>query len=196
MRLIVGLGNPGPDYEWTPHNAGFLAVDAIAERAGIRVSRPESKSYVGLGTFAKQDVVLAKPQTMMNLSGVAVKSLLERYECGPEDLIVIVDEVDLPWGMIRIRENGSPGTHNGMKSVVKSLGTEEFIRIRLGVGPEKVWGDLAAYVLCPMGRAEREIALQMAADAASATETILKEGAGLAMTRFNRRVPGKQDEPQ
>jgi PTH1 family peptidyl-tRNA hydrolase len=195
MRLIVGLGNPGPDYEWTPHNLGFLAVDAIAERAGIRVTRPDSKSYVGLGTFAKHEVVLAKPQTMMNLSGAAVRMLLEKYKCGPEDLIVIVDEVDLPWGMLRIRENGSAGTHNGMKSVVKSLGTEEFVRIRLGVGPEKVWGDLAAYVLCPMRPAERELALQMAQDAASATETILKEGAGMAMTRFNRRVPGKQEEP-
>jgi PTH1 family peptidyl-tRNA hydrolase len=196
MRLIVGLGNPGPDYEWTPHNVGFLAVDAIAERAGIRVARPESKSYVGVGTFAKHEVVLAKPQTMMNLSGAAVRMLLEKYKCGPEDLIVIVDEVDLPWGMIRIRENGSAGTHNGMKSVVKSLGTEEFVRIRMGVGPEKVWGDLAAYVLCPMRPAERELALQMAQDAASATETILKEGTGMAMTRFNRRVPGKQEEPQ
>jgi len=196
MKLIVGLGNPGPEYERTPHNMGFLAVDAIAERAGIRVTRPEAKSYVGRGELTGHEVALAKPQTMMNLSGVAVKMLLERYECGTEDLIVLVDEVDLPWGMIRIRENGSAGTHNGMKSVVRSLGTNDFARIRMGVGPEKVWGDLADYVLCTMGRAEREIAAQMAQDAATAVETILNEGIGKAMTRFNRRAPGNQEEPQ
>jgi peptidyl-tRNA hydrolase, PTH1 family len=196
MRLIVGLGNPGSEYEWTPHNLGFLAVDAVAERAGIRITRPESKSYAGRGEFAGHEVVLAKPQTMMNLSGVAVRMLLERYECDPATMIVLVDDVDLPWGMLRIRERGRPGTHNGMKSVVRSLGAEEFIRIRLGVGPEKVWGDLADYVLCPMGRAEREIAEQMADDAADAVETILTEGVGKAMTRFNRRVPGSQEDLQ
>jgi peptidyl-tRNA hydrolase, PTH1 family len=196
MRLIVGLGNPGPEYEWTPHNVGFLAVDAIAERAGIRITRPESKSYAGRGELAGQEVVLAKPQTMMNLSGVAVRMLLERYECDPAGMIVLVDDVDLPWGMLRVRERGRPGTHNGMKSVVRAIGTEEFIRIRLGVGPEKVWGDLAEYVLCPMGRAEREIAEQMAADATDAVETILKEGVGKAMTRFNRRVPGTPEDLQ
>ena len=107
MRLIVGLGNPGPEYEWTPHNLGFLAVDALAGRAGIRVTRPEAKSLVGLGKIGGQEVVLAKPQTMMNLSGVAVRMLLERYECEPADLIVLIDEADLPWGMLRIRERGS-----------------------------------------------------------------------------------------
>src|SRR5579863_6076991 len=121
MKLIVGLGNPGAEYERTPHNMGFLAVDAIAERAGIRVTRPEAKSYVGRGELAGLEVALAKPQTMMNLSGVAVKMLVERYELSPADLVVLVDEVDLPWGMIRIRPNGRAGTHNGMKSVVRSL---------------------------------------------------------------------------
>jgi peptidyl-tRNA hydrolase, PTH1 family len=194
MRLIVGLGNPGPEYEWTPHNMGFLALDRVAEQAGIRVTRPEAKSYVGRGELAGHPVVLAKPQTMMNLSGVAVRMLVERYECGPADLVVLVDEVDLPWGTLRIRENGSAGTHNGMKSVVRSLGTQEFMRIRMGVGPERVWGDLADYVLCKMGRAEREIAAQMAADAAAAVETILTEGTGKAMSRFNRRAPGEKEE--
>ncbi|HKS79927.1 MAG TPA: aminoacyl-tRNA hydrolase [Candidatus Acidoferrales bacterium] len=196
MKLIVGLGNPGAEYERTPHNMGFLAIDAIAERTGIRVTRPESKSYVGRGELAGQEVALAKPQTMMNLSGVAVGLLLERYELQPADLILLVDEVDLPWGMIRIRPNGSAGTHNGMKSVVRSLATQEFARVRMGVGPEKVWGDLADYVLCPMGRAERTIASEMAQEAAEAVETILKEGVEKAMTRFNRRAPGKQEGPQ
>jgi len=192
MRLIVGLGNPGPEYEWTPHNMGFLAVDALAGRAGIRVTRPEGKSYAGHGELAGHDVVLAKPQTMMNLSGVAVRMLLERYECTPADLIVLVDEVQLPWGMIRVNENGSAGTHNGMKSVVRAIGMD-FIRVRMGVGPEKVWGDLADYVLCSMGRAERESAAQVAEECAAAVETILTEGVGKAMSRFNRRVPPAEE---
>ena len=192
MRLIVGLGNPGPEYEWTPHNVGFLAVDQLAERAGIRVTRPEAKSHVGLGKLAGEEIVLAKPQTMMNLSGVAVKMLLERYELEPSQLLVLVDEVDLPWGSLRIRERGSAGTHNGMKSVVRSIGTDEFIRVRLGIGPEKVWGELSDYVLTPMGRAEREIAGQMVADAADAVESILREGVSKGMSRFNRReLPGE-----
>jgi PTH1 family peptidyl-tRNA hydrolase len=194
MRVIVGLGNPGSQYDWTPHNVGFLAVDAIAERAGIRVTRPESKSKVGLGKLAGNDVVLAKPQTFMNLSGAAVRMLLERYECGPEDLIVLSDEAMLPWGMLRIRERGSGGGHNGLNSIIGSLGTNEFIRIRLGVQPEHPMADMADYVLGVMRKPEREIAMQMAGDAAEAVEMILSEGAGKAMTQFNKRVgPADQD---
>jgi PTH1 family peptidyl-tRNA hydrolase len=196
MRLIVGLGNPGPEYEWTPHNVGFLAVDRVAERAGVRVTRPEAKARVGRGKVAGHDVVLAKPQTMMNSSGVSVRMLLERYEPDPAEMIVLVDEVDLPWGALRIRERGSAGTHNGMKSVIRSLGTDEFIRIRMGVGPEKVWGDLKDYILCPMGRTEREIATQMAAEAAEAVEVILTEGVSKAMSRFNRRLPPAEESSQ
>src|SRR3984957_9053552 len=188
MRLIVGLGNPGPEYEFTPHNLGFLAVDRLGGRAGIRVTRPEAKSYVGLGTIAGNEVVLAKPQTSMNLSGPAVRMLLERYDCKAAEMIVLSDEAALPWGMLRIRERGTAGTHNGLKSVILSIGTEEFIRIRLGVGPEKIWGELKDYVLSPMGRAEREIARQMATDATEAVELALSEGVNKAMSRFNRRV--------
>src|SRR4029077_2246852 len=114
------------------------------------------------------------PQTMMNLSGMAVRMLLDRYECNASQLVVISDEVALPWGMLRISERGSAGGHNGLKSVIDAIGTNEFIRVRLGVGPEKVWGDLADYVLCPMGRAEREIAAQLVDDADNAVEMILK----------------------
>jgi PTH1 family peptidyl-tRNA hydrolase len=188
-RLIVGLGNPGPDYEWTRHNLGFLAVDALAERAGIRVTRPEAKSRVGRGEIAGQAVVLAKPQTAMNLSGVAVRMLLERYECDAARMVVLFDEADLPWGMLRIRPRGSGGTHNGMKSVIGAIGTDEFIRIRLGIGPEKIWGDLKDYVLGKMDRVEREAASQMTAEAAEAVELILAEGVEKAMQRFNRRKP-------
>lgn len=193
MRLIVGLGNPGAEYAETPHNVGFLAIDALAARAGIRVTRPEAKSQVGRGELAGHPVLLAKPQTMMNLSGVAVRMLVEKYGCDPAKMIVLVDEVDLPWGMLRIRERGSAGTHNGMKSVVQAAGTE-FIRIRMGVGPEKVWGELRDYVLRPMGRAERETAKHMAVEAADAVELVLTEGVGAAMAKYNRRKPSAEKE--
>ena len=194
MRLIVGLGNPGPEYEWTPHNMGFLAVDVLARRAGIRVTRPEATSYIGRGELAGQEVILAKPQTMMNLSGVAVRMLLERYECDPAQMIVISDEVALPWGMLRIRERGSAGGHNGLKSVIGAIGTDEFIRVRLGVRPQKVWGDLADYVLCTMDCTERETAGALVMDAGAAVEMILTEGVGRAMSQFNRRVSPEEED--
>jgi peptidyl-tRNA hydrolase, PTH1 family len=194
MRLIVGLGNPGPEYEWTPHNMGFLAIDGIAARAGIRITRPEAKSYVGRGKFAGEEVILAKPQTMMNLSGVAVRMLLEKHECDPAEMIVLTDEVDLPWGMLRIRERGSAGTHNGLKSIVSALGSGEFIRVRLGIKPEKIWGELRDYVLSKLSRADREIAGQMVTDATDAVELIITEGVGKAMSKFNRRVPPLEED--
>ena len=194
MRLIVGLGNPGREYEWTPHNMGFLAIDGIAERAGIRLTRPEAKSYVGRGKFAGEEVILAKPQTMMNLSGVAVRMLLEKYECDPAEMIVLTDEVDLPWGMLRIRERGSAGTHNGLKSIVSALGSGEFIRVRLGIKPEKIWGELRDYVLSRLSRADREIAGQMVAETAEAVELIITEGISKAMSKFNRRVPPVEED--
>ncbi len=193
MRLIVGLGNPGPEYEFTPHNLGFLAVDVLAGRAGIRVTRPEAKSYVGLGKLGGNEVVLAKPQTMMNLSGAAVRMLLERYECKAAEMIVLSDEAMLPWGMLRIRERGSAGGHNGLKSIISSIGTNEFIRVRMGVKPEYPLEDMADYVLGAMRKPEREIAAQMTADAADAVELILSEGVGKAMSRFNRRVESEED---
>jgi len=192
MWLIVGLGNPGMEYAWTPHNMGFLAVDRLAEAGHIRVERPEAKSYIGRGMLAGQEVVLAKPQTMMNLSGMAARELLERLELTAANLIVLCDEVMLPWGMIRVGQHGSAGTHNGMKSVVRAVGTE-FIRVRLGVGPEKVWGELRDYVLQPMRAAEREVAAQMVSEASEAVEAILVEGVSKAMSRFNRRVPPAEE---
>ena len=187
MKLIVGLGNPCPDYEATPHNLGFIAADTLAGRAGIRITRPEAKSFVGRGKIAGHEVVIAKPQTMMNLSGIAVRDMLQRFDCAPADLILLSDEVALPWGMIRINERGSAGGHNGLKSVVQAAGMD-FIRVRMGVKPEHPIGDLADYVLCPMNREHREIAQQMATDAAEAVEIILGDGAAKAMAKFNRRV--------
>ncbi|MGH9702223.1 MAG: aminoacyl-tRNA hydrolase [Candidatus Acidiferrales bacterium] len=193
MRLIVGLGNPGPEYIWTPHNLGFGVIDVLAGRTGIRVTRPESQSYVGLGAIAGHEVALAKPQTYMNASGRAVRDLMERYSCDPEELIVAYDEVDLPWGMILIKERGSAGTHNGMKSVVGALASDEFLRVRLGIKPEHPVPNLAAYVLAPMGRDIRESAAGIVGEAADAIEMILSEGASRAMTRYNRRAASAEE---
>jgi PTH1 family peptidyl-tRNA hydrolase len=191
MRLIVGLGNPGIEYAWTPHNLGFLVVDKLAEQAGIRVTRPESKSHVGLGKIAGHDVVLAKPQTIMNLSGLAVRELLERAECEPADVIVVCDDFALPWGMIRVRERGSAGGHNGLKSVIGALGTMEFPRVRLGVRPEpdSFKGDLKEYVLRQIRRDEEDLVGEEVEQGAEAVKMIVAEGTARAMNHFNRRVP-------
>ena len=194
MRLIVGLGNPGPEYAWTPHNLGFLVVDELANRGGIRVERPEGKALVGRGKLAGEDVALAKPQTMMNLSGLCVRDLLAKYELTPAELIVVYDDVALPWGMIRIRERGSAGSHNGLKSVIGAAGTDEFIRVRLGVEPDHPVGDLAAYVLHPMKKSDLEVAAEMVEEAAGAVEMILEKGAAMAMNRYNKRVPAAGED--
>ena len=188
MRLIVGLGNPGPEYQWTPHNLGFLAVDELANRNGIRVERPEAQSLVGLGKVAGEEIILAKPQTYMNLSGNAVGRLMDKYEVEPAELLVMFDERDLPWGMIRVGERGSPGTHNGAKSVTDAVGTQEFARLRLGCGPDRPVGDLAAYVLRPMKKAELEVASEMVVSAGDAVELLLTQGIAVAMNKFNRKA--------
>ncbi len=197
MRLIVGLGNPGIEYAWTPHNLGFLVVDALAEDAGIRVTRPEAKSLVGLGRIAGQEVVLAKPQTMMNLSGFAVRELVNRAECELSNLVVVCDDVALPWGMLRVRERGTAGGHNGLKSVIGALGTTEFTRVRLGVKPEEPRGDLKEYVLRQIRRDEEEVVAEEIEQGAEAVKMILAEGTSSAMNRFNRRVsPSEEDESE
>ena len=188
MWLIVGLGNPGYEYAWTPHNLGFLALDLVAERAGIRVERPEAKSYIGRGRIGEHEIVLAKPQTYMNLSGLAVRQLAERYEVAPANVLVVLDEVALPWGNVRIRERGSAGGHNGLKSVIGALGTDEFVRVRLGIQPQHPVGDLSAYVLHPMRKAELEAAAELVERAADAVECVVKDGVRRAMNQFNRRV--------
>jgi peptidyl-tRNA hydrolase, PTH1 family len=189
MRLIVGLGNPDPEYQWTPHNLGFMAVDELANRGNIRVERPEAKALVGHGKLAGEEVVLAKPQTYMNLSGISVRELLEKYELDSDALLVMWDEAQLPLGTFRIHPDGSAGSHNGAKSVIGALGTQQFARLRLGCGPEHPVRSRRDHVLRPMRKAELEIAAEMIDDAGNAVETILKEGIDAAMTRFNRRKP-------
>jgi peptidyl-tRNA hydrolase, PTH1 family len=193
-RLIVGLGNPGAQYDWTPHNFGFMVIDALAGRAGIRVTRPESKALVGLGSIAGHEVVLVKPQTFMNLSGGSVPPLLEKYQAQAPETIVISDDVALPFTRLRIRERGSAGGHNGLKSLISSLGSNEFIRVRMGCQPEHPLGDMADFVLAPIRKPDREAAGQMVSDAADAVELILAEGVQKAMGQFNRRADSDSEE--
>jgi PTH1 family peptidyl-tRNA hydrolase len=195
MRLIVGLGNPDPEYQWTPHNLGFMAVDELANRGSIRVERPEGKALVGKGKIAGEHVVLAKPQTYMNLSGISVRELLEKYELDPADLLVMWDEVQLPFGTIRIDRKGSGGSHNGANSVISGVGTQEFSRIRLGCGPDHPLSSRKEFVLRPMKKAELEEAAEMIGKAGDAVEMILAKGIEPAMNIFNRRKP-EAEEPE
>ena len=187
MRLIVGLGNPDPEYQWTPHNLGFMAVDELANRGSIRVERPEGKALVGRGKLAGEEVLLAKPQTYMNLSGISVRELLSKYELEPDDLLVMWDEVQLPLGTIKINSDGSAGSHNGAKSVIGSIGTQQFARLRLGAGSGPQLGSRREYVLRPMKKAELEVAAEMLGEAGDAVELILTQGLDAAMTKYNRR---------
>jgi PTH1 family peptidyl-tRNA hydrolase len=194
MRLIVGLGNPGPEYQWTPHNLGFLAVDELANRGGIRVERPEAKALVGLGKLAGEEIILAKPQTFMNLSGISLRELLEEYELGPQDVLAMWDEVQLPWGAIRIHAEGSAGSHNGAGSLISSLGTSAIARLRLGCGPDHPLSSRKEYVLRPMKKSELEVAAEMIADAGDAVELMLSKGIEAAMAKYNRRERQQDDE--
>ena len=194
MRLIVGLGNPDPEHQWTPHNLGFLVVDELANRNGIRVERPEGKALVGRGKVAEEEALLAKPQTYMNLSGISVRELLAKYELDADALLVMWDEVQLPLGTIRIHPDGSAGSHNGAKSVISALGTQKFARLRLGCGPEHPLSSRKEHVLRPMKRAELEAASEMIAEAGDAVEMILTQGLDAAMTKYNRRKPAEPEE--
>ena len=192
--LIAGLGNPGPEYEQTYHNLGFLAVDRLGERANIRLTRPECKALVGAGVVAGQSVLLAKPQTFMNLSGGSIQPLLEKYTLPPERLILIYDELALDWGSLRIRPKGSAGGHNGVTSVIRSVGNENFIRVRLGVRPEHPLKGMKDYVLSRVRKAQMETLESILERTQQAVETIITEGVEKAMTIHNRRAQGANEE--
>jgi PTH1 family peptidyl-tRNA hydrolase len=194
MFLVVGLGNPGEEYAATPHNAGFLVVDRLAEAHGIRVSRKDSKALVGVGEIGGKPAMLAKPQTFMNLSGVSVAPLMLKHEVVPADLIVVWDELNLPWGGLKILKKGSAGGHNGAISVIGSLGTQEFTRVRLGVHPGHPLSSGVDYLLAPVKRSQRKEWEELIGRGADAVSTIIAEGAEMAMTKFNRRAPGLNEE--
>lgn len=189
MKLIVGLGNPGYEYHLTPHNLGFMAVDRLAEISNTEFSRREARASVASARLFGEPVVLAKPQTFMNLSGVSVTGLMRNLELNAEDLIVLVDDINLPLGTLRIRRKGSAGGHNGLKSVIGSLGTDCFTRVRMGAGPDNPVGeDLVSYVLSPFAEKDRETVAEMIEQAVQAVRVILKEGVEKAMNHFNRKV--------
>jgi peptidyl-tRNA hydrolase, PTH1 family len=189
MQLIIGLGNPGERYEMTPHNLGFLVIDELARLLGISVRRNEADSLMGVGRSGEKELVLVKPQTYMNLSGRAVRRLLERWEATPRDLIVVVDDLDLPWGQIRIRERGSAGTHNGMRSIVEMIESTDFSRVRLGIQPDYAVEDAARFVLTPFGKQQRAAVDGFVARGAEAVLTLVNQGTPAAMNQFNAVTP-------
>ena len=181
MKLIVGLGNPGIEYQFTPHNLGFLTVDRLADELKGKVKNRQCRALTAKAVIGKEEVVLAKPETFMNLSGMAVRDLVEKLEISPEaDLIVMYDELDLPMGSIRIRERGSSAGHNGMKSIIGALGTQEFLRVRIGIAPEK-------NILKPFRKSQLKAVDEMLDTAAEAVRVILTDGRATAMNRFNRK---------
>jgi PTH1 family peptidyl-tRNA hydrolase len=190
VKLIVGLGNPGIEYQFTPHNMGFLAIDRIAGQCGVKVANRHCKAVTARAIVEGQPVLLAKPETYMNLSGESVRELLERYEADPaKDLIVLYDELALPFGSIRVRERGSAGGHNGMKSIIAALGgLQEFLRIRLGVAPEHKVTNGRDYLLSPMRKAQLPLADEALDASSEAVRMILTLGASAAMNRFNQKV--------
>jgi PTH1 family peptidyl-tRNA hydrolase len=188
VKLIVGLGNPGIEYQFTPHNLGFLVVDRIAGERGIEIRNRQCRALTARIQFGDEPVLLAKPETYMNLSGVSVRELVAEYEVKPEsDLIVIQDELDFPLGTLRIHTRRSSAGHNGIESIIAALGTQDFLRIRIGVAPECKVEDGERYLLSPFRKAGLALVDGMLDTAAEAVKAILTEGAAAAMNRFNRK---------
>lgn len=198
MKLIVGLGNPGAEYEGTRHNVGFRAVEAFAERYRLRFDTHEKNALTGRGRVAGNAVMVAKPLTYMNVSGAAVSLLVRAYLESPSDLLVIYDEVDLPLAKIRIREGGSAGTHNGMKSIIASLGTDRFPRLRFGIRGEDFDSrrDLADFVLDRFEPDEQELVNAGIGRAVEAAFLFARDDLRRAMNQFNRDpVPAETETP-
>ena len=194
MFLVAGLGNPGEEYALTPHNLGFLTVDRLAERHGIRLTRKDSKALVGVGEVGGHEAMLAKPQTFMNLSGAALAPLMEKHSIEPGRLIVVYDELDLPWQSLRIRPRGSAGGHHGVDSVIRSIGSTDFPRVRLGIHGGSRERDGAKIVLSGFKRGQKEELDEMLDYAAQAVESIIAEGVEMSMAKFNRRAQGPEEE--
>jgi len=191
VKLIVGLGNPGYEYHLTPHNLGFMAVDRLGEDCGVELTRREAQALTASTELEGVDVLLAKPQTYMNLSGVAVARLIEKHGLSVRDLIVLVDDADLPLGSLRVRARGTAGRHNGLKSIIGALEAGEFVRVRMGVRPERPVEDMVSYVLGRFREVDLETVAEMLDQTSEAVRLILREGTQKAMNRFNRRVPSQ-----
>ena len=197
--LVVGLGNPGIEYQFTPHNAGFLAVDRIADDHRVAVANRRCRAMTARVEIAGREVILAKPETFMNLSGLSVAALVEEFDIDPRrDLLVLYDELDLPLGSMRVRERGSPAGHNGARSITGSLRSEDWARIRIGVGSD---GDAASafrrgrdYLLTPLRKADLATLDEVLDRVAKAVEVVAAKGIGVAMNEFNRRDNGPAEQ--
>ena len=199
MRLIVGLGNPGIEYQFTPHNAGFLAVDRIAEDCGVMLTNRRGRALTARAKLAGKDVLLAKPETFMNLSGLSIAALIQELEISVEEILVLYDELALPLGTIRIRQDGRPNGHNGVKSICGVLGTEDWLRIRIGVGKpalddgREIKAGGRDYLLSPFRKQELAVLDEVLDRVKGAVEMLLTEGVSAAMNKFNRRPDGPED---
>jgi peptidyl-tRNA hydrolase, PTH1 family len=188
VKLIVGLGNPGIEYQFTPHNIGFLAVDRIAAERGVEIRNRQCRALTARVQVADELVLLAKPETYMNLSGMSVRELVAEHDVKPEsDLIVIQDEMDFPLGTLRIHTRRSSAGHNGIESIIGALGTQDFLRIRMGVAPDHKIENGKDYLLSPFRKTQMPVVDEMLDTAAEAVKVILTEGAAAAMNRFNRK---------
>jgi PTH1 family peptidyl-tRNA hydrolase len=194
MLCVVGLGNPGARYANTPHNVGFAVIDELSRRHYVTLVKDQGNTLAGTGSIGEHRVLLVQPQTFMNLSGGGVSTLLKYRNLTHRDLIVVYDELDLSWTALRIKKNGSAAGHNGVKSVIAALGTDEFTRVRVGIRPEKGYRDAAEYVLAPVRGDMKDDMDEMVSYTADAIESIVAEGAEKAMAKYNRRARGLQEE--
>lgn len=190
MYIIAGLGNPGEKYDNTRHNAGFLTIDALASKYNIDVREKAHKALIGKGVIEGQKVILAKPQTYMNVSGESIRALVDYYKIAQEELIIIFDDISLEPGQLRIRKKGSAGGHNGIKNIIAQTGTQNFMRVKVGVGEKPKGWDLADHVLGRFDAADRERVEAAIGDAVAATELVLSGEIDAAMNEFN----GKKQE--
>jgi PTH1 family peptidyl-tRNA hydrolase len=191
VKLILGLGNPGRGYHWTRHNVGFLLLDGLANKHRIEVTRRGMKSYYGRGRIGSEEVILAKPQTFMNLSGEAARRLLQFFKIPTENLVVLHDDLDLPWGRLRIRVRGSHGGHKGIESIIETLADDGFIRFKIGIGrPGRPGQDPADFVLEPLVGGEREEFKKMVEGCVEALEVLILEGPQKAMSRYHKDREG------
>lgn len=185
MKLIAGLGNPGAQYAGTRHNSGFSVIDELAEKYNISMNIKKFKAICGQGFIEGEKVMLVMPQTYMNLSGESIKPIMDYYKCTPGDLIVIYDDIYLDTGRLRIRKKGSAGGHNGMKNIITHIGSEDFVRIRVGVGEKPADMDLAGYVLSRFKKDELKDIRKGCTDACDAVGIILAQGTDAAMNIYN-----------
>lgn len=196
MFIVAGLGNPGREYADTRHNMGFMALDILSDRLNIDVRRSHHHGMFGEGFFSGKKVLLVKPQTYMNNSGICVAEFMNFYKCAHDELIVVYDDIDLSVGDIRIREKGSSGSHNGMKSIIYHLGYDDFPRVRIGIGKPEEGRELVSHVLSVPSLDQRDTLLQAIDKAASAVEMIMRQGVPAAQMEYNKKPKRQRTSPE